>query len=50
MNIVNKYNEIWNIVEKENEKLFLYFLNKKLNWKFKKNLKNSMENIINTLI
>ena len=31
MNIVNKYNEIWNIVEKENEKLFLYFLNKKLN-------------------
>ena len=31
MNIVNIYTEIWNIVEKENEKLFLYFLNKKLN-------------------
>ena len=31
MNIVNIYTEIWNIVEKENEKLFLYFFNKKLN-------------------
>ncbi len=45
MNIDNKYTEIWNIVEKENEKLFLYFLNKKPFEILKKNFNNSMENI-----
>ena len=52
MNIVNKYPEIWNVIEKENEKLFLYFQSKKpKNIEIlKNNFIQSVEKIIQTLI
>ena len=52
MNIVNKYPEIWNSIEKENEKLFLYFKSKKpKNIEIlKNNFNQSVEKIIKTLI
>ena len=52
MNIVNKYPEIWNAIEKENEKLFLYFQSKKpKNIEIlKNNFIQSIEKIIQTMI
>ena len=52
MNIVKNYSKIWNIIEKENEGLFTYFLEKKPTSldNLKKNFNNSIEKIVNSLI
>jgi hypothetical protein len=52
MNIVKNYTNIWNIIEKENEGLFKYFIEKKpINIEnMKKNFNNTIEKIINNLI
>ena len=52
MNIVKNYTNIWNIIEKENEGLFKYFIEKKpINIEnMKKNFDGTIEKIINNLI
>ena len=52
MNIVKKYTDIWNLIEKENEKLFIYFNSKKpKNIEIlKNNFNNTIEKIIQNLI
>ena len=50
--IIQQYKEIWKSVEKENEKLFIYFLEKKPEniEILKTNFNNSIEKVINNLI
>ena len=52
MNIVKNYTSIWNTIEKENEGLFKYFIEKKPTniENMKKNFNNATEKIINNLI
>ena len=52
MNIVKNYTSIWNTIEKENEGLFKYFIEKKPTniENMKKNFNNTIEKIINNLI
>jgi len=52
MEIVKNYTKIWNKIEKENEGLFKYFIEKKPNSleNLKKNFNNTIEKIINNLI